>query len=164
LPSVAVPGADSTTDPARPIAKIGTRFSIVEVGIGRDRIRPLSISLSQRRPPAEIVRLVGGGPPTKEVFVSVERIPVLLADVRMAIPKLKKELAKKWNVEDVAIEARRPRRKNPYDPKQIIELACVGIVARYVVGPVLKTGVADPVGAKLKKYVTRWLKKFDKSK
>src|ERR1017187_2358335 len=108
-----------------------------------------------------IVRLVGGGPPTKEVFVSVERTPLLLAHVRKALPGLKKELGKKWKVEDVTIEARMPRRKNSYDPKQILELACVGIAVHYVIGPALKAGVADPVGAELKKYVTRWLKRFD---
>jgi hypothetical protein len=111
-----------------------------------------------------IVRLVGNGPPTKEIFVSIERIPVLLADVRRSLPKLKKELGKHWKVDEVRIEARTPRRKNPYDAKHVVELACVGIVVYYVIGPVLKTGVADPVGAALREHALRWLKRFAKSK
>ena len=64
---------------------------------------------------------------------------------------------------NVAIRERRPRLKNPYDTKQVLELACIGIAAHYVIGPALKAGVADPVGAEMKKHVRRWLKKFAKS-
>ena len=103
-------------------------------------------------------------PYEKEVFISLERTPIVLAEVRKALPKLRTGLGKKWRVRYVVIEARTPRRENPYNPKQILELAGVGILVRYVVGPVLKTGVADPVGAGLKKHVIRWLKRFDNSK
>ncbi|MGO9640244.1 MAG: hypothetical protein ACLP1Y_02925 [Candidatus Acidiferrales bacterium] len=111
-----------------------------------------------------IVRIADDGSRTKEAFVSVERMPLSLANVRKELPALKKELGKRWKIKNVTIEARIPRMKNPLDPKQVLELACVGIVVHYVIGPALKAGVADPVGAELKRYVTRWLKRFHKSK
>jgi hypothetical protein len=108
------------------------------------------------------IRVVGGGPPTKEVFVSVEKMPLALADVRKALPALRKELSREFRVEDIEIQSRVRGIKNPCNPKQVVELACVGIAVHYVIGPALKAGVADPVGSALKKGVRRWLKRFDK--
>ena len=71
-----------------------------------------------------IVRLVSGGEKYEEVFISIERTPVVMADVRRILPQLKKELRKKWPVENVQIESRIPFRRNPYDPSQIVEAAC----------------------------------------
>lgn len=61
-----------------------------------------------------IVRLVNGGDLCETLFVPLERIPVVLADVHRALPQLKKELRKKWAVEYVEIENKISRRKNPF--------------------------------------------------
>jgi len=111
-----------------------------------------------------IVRVVGGEPPTKEVFVSVENVPLVLADVRRALPKLKRELSRKYRVESVKLSSRVPRLRNPIEPSQIIVPACVGIVV-YVLGPAAKaasTKVGDAIGDEIVKYVRRWLKGFSK--
>jgi hypothetical protein len=111
-----------------------------------------------------IVRVVGGGPPIKEVFVSVEDMPLVLGDVRRALPKLKRELSRKYRVERVELSSRVPRLRNPIEPSQIIVPACVGIVV-YVIGPAAKaasTKVGDAIGDEIVKYVRRWLKRFSK--
>lgn len=113
------------------------------------------------------VRLVGGDPPYEEIFVSVERTPLVLAEVRGALPGLKKELARKLGAMHVAIEVRGGRRRNPvylWQAATAAGVGAVGIAVRYIVGPALKSGIADPVGAEIRRHVTRWLKRFRKSK
>lgn len=105
-----------------------------------------------------IVRVVGGRPPTKEVFVSVEDMPLVLVDVRRALPKLKRELSREYRVESVELSSRVPRRRNPIEPSQIIVPACVGIIVHVV------TKAGDAIGVKISKHVGRWLKEFSKTR
>jgi hypothetical protein len=115
-----------------------------------------------------IVRIVGPAP-TAEVFVSVERMPLVLADVRRKLPKLKSDLSKQWPVESVSIEARNSQRRNPYSPSELVVPACVGIVVYYVIKPAVKSAsmrigerVGDAIGKELASYVRRWLKSINK--
>jgi hypothetical protein len=97
--------------------------------------------------------------PTKKVFVSLERTPLVLVDVRNALPQLKKDLGKKWQVESVTIELHKPRIKNPTDPTEfIVRGACVGLVVS-----LLQPSV-DVAGKELAKHVRRWLNQFNKTK
>jgi ribosomal protein S19 len=105
-----------------------------------------------------IVRVVGGGAPTKEIFVSVEDMSLVLADVRRALPKLKRELSRKYRVEGVELSSRIPRLRNPIEPSQIIVPACVGIIVHVV------TKAGDAIGVKISKHVGRWLKEFSKTR
>src|SRR5258706_500315 len=85
-----------------------------------------------------IVQVVGPAP-TAEIFVSVERMRLVLADVRRELPKLKNDLSRKWPVRSVSPEARNPRRRNPYNPSELVVPACVGIVVYYVIKPAVKS-------------------------
>jgi hypothetical protein len=102
---------------------------------------------------------IWGGSPAKEVFISIERTPLVLADLRKALPKLQRELAKKWPVESVSIQLQKSRIKNPTYPSQlIIRGTCVGLAIR-LLGPSV-----DVAGKELSKYVKRWIKTGGKTK
>jgi hypothetical protein len=114
-----------------------------------------------------IVRVVGPEP-TAEIFVSVERMPLVLAELRRKLPKLKTDLLRKWPVESVSLEARNSRRRNPYNPSELVVPACVGIVVYYVIKPAVKSAstrigekVGDAIGEELAAYVRRWLKSIN---
>ena len=111
-----------------------------------------------------IVQLVGRIP-TKEAFVSVEQVPLVLADVRKALPELKRELAKKYRIEAVELTARQPRLPNPMSRRKVIITAAVGILVTYVVGPAAKAAsekVGEAIGDAIVKFVRGWLKQFVK--
>ena len=96
---------------------------------------------------------VWGESPTTEVFISIERIPLVLADLRKALPELEKELCEKWPVESVNIEIRNPRLKNPTDTAHLIVVGgTVGLAIRFL-GPSV-----DVAGKELAARVHRWLK------
>lgn len=105
-----------------------------------------------------IVRLVGG-PKTTDILVSIERVPLVLADVRSALPRLTKELRTKWGVESFTIESRQPRLRNPADPSQIVVQGVYVCLVIRLLGPTV-----DVAGKELSKHVRRWLKKFDRTK
>ena len=62
------------------------------------------------------------------VFVSIEDTPLVLSDLRRSLPQLREELCRRWPVESVHLEEQRPRCKNPVDPLQVVEAACIGLV------------------------------------
>ncbi len=106
-----------------------------------------------------IVHVVTARDP-KHVFVSIEDIPLVLSDLRRSLPQLREELCRRWPVETVHLEERRPRRKNPFDPLQVVEAACIGLVVVFS-SAVLKaagTKVGEGIGDGVKPFVTKWLK------
>lgn len=112
-----------------------------------------------------IVRVVTAKEP-EQVFIPIEDIPLVLSDLRRSLPELREALRPRWPVETVHLEERRPRRKNPFDPLQVVEAACIGLVVVFS-SAVLKaagTRVGEGIGDGVKPFVTRWLKKrFAKS-
>ena len=65
----------------------------------------------------------------EDPFISLEETPVVLADIRAALPRLRKTLMTRWPlIKAVEIENRRIiRRRNPHDPTQIFRDAAFGI-------------------------------------
>lgn len=111
--------------------------------------------------PMPTVLLIGEGKQSgQSISVSLERTPLILSEVREALPQLKNELGKQWPVLWVAIENRKPRLRNPHDPRAIIEAACIVLTVKFVGG----------VGAELGKMALRtatkrvqnWIAKFGK--
>jgi hypothetical protein len=113
-----------------------------------------------------IVRLVSGGEPREEVFVSLERTPVVIAEVRRTLPQLEKDLRKKWPVESVRIESRLPRLRNPCDLSQVLDTACVGLLVSFVLPGVRAASkkVGEAIGDEISKHVRRWIRAIGKSK
>lgn len=113
-----------------------------------------------------IVRLVSGGEPREDVFISLERSPVVIAEVRRALPQLKKELRKKWPVEGIQIETRLPRLKNPCDLSEVLETACVGLLVSFVLPGVRAASkkVGEAIGDEISKHVRRWIRTIGKSR
>jgi hypothetical protein len=107
-----------------------------------------------------IVQLVNGGDPYETLFVSLERTPVVLADLRWALPQLKKELRKKWPVEFVEIENQIPRRKNPYSPSEIVTGACIGLVVTFGVAVAKAAGatIGETLGDEISAHVRLWIR------
>jgi hypothetical protein len=113
-----------------------------------------------------IVRLVNDGEKYEEVFVSLERTPVVIAKVRRNLPQLKKDLRKKWAVENVQIGNRIPRRRNPYDPSQVVEAACLGLLISIALpaGRAASRKLGEAVGDEIAKHVRRWIRSIGKSR
>jgi hypothetical protein len=113
-----------------------------------------------------IVEIVSAAERYEGVFVSLERTPVLLADVRKNLLYLRMELRKKWAVENVRIDNRIPRVRNPYDPSQIVEAACVGIFVNFTLPALRSAGkkIGEVIGAEIAKSVRRWLRSVGKKK
>jgi hypothetical protein len=109
---------------------------------------------------APIVEVVTGLEKDEEVFVSLEHTPILLAQVRKNLLHLKSELSKKWSVEEVRIENRIPRLRNPYDALQIIEAACVGLLVSFTLPAVKAAGkkVGVAIGDEIADRVRRWIR------
>jgi hypothetical protein len=115
----------------------------------------------------QTVRLIGGGEPDGEVFVSLEHTPVVLADIRAALPQLKKDLsARWWPIDSVEIENQLPRRRNPVDLTQItrlsVEVACVGILVRFfnTAAQAAAKKVGDVAGDEIGEYVRGWIRRI----
>jgi hypothetical protein len=112
-----------------------------------------------------IVSLVTTKEP-EHVFIPIEDVPVVLSDLRRSLPQLREELCRRWPVDSVHLEERRPRRKNPFDPSQVIPAACIGLVVIFS-SAVLKaagTKIGEGIGDGIKPFVTRWVKgRFAKS-
>ncbi len=96
----------------------------------------------------------------KSVSVSLERIPLVLADVREALPQLKKELDKQWPVLWVSIENQIPRRRNPYDPSEVFKAACVVLIIAFAKGGGEELG--KKTTSAVTKYVQNWINKFSR--
>ncbi|MGB4783869.1 MAG: hypothetical protein WAQ77_04070 [Candidatus Acidiferrum sp.] len=100
---------------------------------------------------------------TKEpehVFIPIEDVPVVLSELRRSLPQLREELSRKWPVDSVQLEERRPRLKNPFEPSQVIPAACIGLVVIFS-SAVLKaagTKIGEGIGDGIKPFVTRWVK------
>src|SRR5260370_17769217 len=68
-------------------------------------------------------------PYDEEVFVSLEDTPIVLADIRVALPQLQKELAARWPITRVEIENKKPiLRRNPHDPTHTTGGGAIGIL------------------------------------
>jgi hypothetical protein len=112
-----------------------------------------------------IVRLITAKEP-EQVFIPIEDIPLVLSDLRRSLPQLRDDLRLRWPVESVRLEERRPRRKNPFDPLQVVEAACIGLVVVFSSAMLKAAGtkVGDAIGDGVKPFVTRWInKRFTKS-
>jgi hypothetical protein len=113
-----------------------------------------------------IVRIIADSE-TPNIFISLEDVPVVLSDVRRALPELTKELRKKWPVDNVHIEERRPRLKNPIEVTQLIQAAAIGLVVVFGTNftKAVATKLGDGIGEEITPHVIRWLKScFKKSK
>jgi hypothetical protein len=99
---------------------------------------------------------IWGEPAHQEFFVSFERTPLVLADLRKELPKLKRELSKNWPVMYVGIQQPLIRRKNPIDPHAVVQTAKVGLEI-FLAGSV--AGAGKETGAQLVKTVTAWIKR-----
>jgi len=108
----------------------------------------------------------------EDPFISLEETPVVLADVRTALPRLRKTLMTRWpSINAVEIENRRiTRRRNPHDPTQVFRDAVFGIAiyiwsrpARIFLDEVAREAgkkVGPEVGRQAvaaMKYVQRWV-------
>jgi hypothetical protein len=103
---------------------------------------------------------------THDVDISLERTPLVLAELRKALPALTKDLRKRWPVLSVSIENRFPRRRNPIDPSEVVKTACIVLAVRfgYEVGGEAGKKVGKTVGTEVSKYLRQWLKSFTKRK
>jgi hypothetical protein len=114
-----------------------------------------------------IVQIVGAEEPN-EVFVSIEAVPLVLSELRRSLPELARELKKRWPVDGVRLDARRPRLRNPLDPTtQHLVHAAIGIFILYGsrFGHQTITKISDRVSDEIADYVSKWLKrKFAKPK
>ena len=111
----------------------------------------------------------------EDPFISLEETPVVLADVRTALPRLRKTLMTRWpSINAVEIENRRiTRRRNPHDPTQVFRDAVFGIAiylwsrpARIFLDEVAREAgkkVGPEVGRQAvaaMKYVERWVNRM----
>jgi hypothetical protein len=112
------------------------------------------------------VRLVTGREPEGEVFVSLEQTPLVLGELRKALPQLRAELQKKWPVLYVDIENQLPARRNSYDPSELVKAACIVLAIRFTWSAVDGAGkkLGEVVVDELSKYARRWIKNFGKPK
>jgi len=76
----------------------------------------------------------------QEVFVSLEDTPIVLADIRAALPQLGEILTARWpNITGVEIINRRiTRRRNPHDPTQVLANAVLCIAVYFCTRPVTR--------------------------
>lgn len=105
-----------------------------------------------------------------EVFVSLERTPLVLAEVRKALPQLQTALQAKWpNAAYVDIEERRLRLRNPFHgvvTREMLEAIGIVLAVRFAVsasdaaGKEFGKGITQEVG----RYVRRWLRQFSYGK
>jgi len=103
--------------------------------------------------------------PGRQVFVSLEHIPLVLAEVRAALPQLEKELKQRWPVKGVEIENRRLRLRNPIDPAltaRVIARAAVGIAIIFGAAAVTAAGtrIGAAVADEIVEYARGWLKRL----
>jgi hypothetical protein len=99
---------------------------------------------------------IWGEPGHTEFFVSLERTPIVLGDLRNRLPNLKRKLSKTWPVVYIGIQRPPVRRRNPIDPHEVIRTAKVGLEI-YVAGAV--AGAGKETGIKLVKAVAEWIKR-----
>src|SRR5208282_5055364 len=117
-------------------------------------------------PTVTTLKLYGAGTEASgEVFVSLEHTPVVLADIRAALPRLKKDLSSRWQIEHVEIENRLPRRRNPVNPAQVSQAiagGCVGILILFTVATVRAAGkkVGEAAGEEIGECVRRWIRQI----
>ena len=112
-----------------------------------------------------IVEILGDRKKYSEVFVSLERTQALLTDLRRNLPQLKAELSSDWQIENVQIENRIPRLRNPYDPSQVVKAACIGLLISFTLPGVkaISKKVGEAVGDEIAKRVRRWIRSIDRS-
>ena len=111
----------------------------------------------------------------EDPFISLEETPVVLDDVRTALPRLRKTLMSRWpSINAIELENRRiTRRRNPHDPTQLFRDAVFGIAiyiwsrpARIFLDEVAREAgkkVGPEVGKQAVaavKYVQRWVKQM----
>jgi hypothetical protein len=106
-----------------------------------------------------VARLVVGQEP-EQIFVSIEDTPLVLSELRRALPELTAALRRRWPVENVHIEEQKPFRRNPFDPSQVVPAACIGIVVIFVsaAAKAVATKIGDAIGDEVTPYVRRWVK------
>jgi hypothetical protein len=114
---------------------------------------------------SQIVEILGDRKKYSEVFVSLERTQALLTDLRRNLPQLKAELSSDWQIENVQIENRIPRLRNPYDPSQVVKAACIGLLISFTLPGVkaISKKVGEAVGDEIAKRVRRWIRSIDRS-
>jgi hypothetical protein len=118
---------------------------------------------------------IHGTEPDEEIFFSLENTPIVLADIRAALPRLREELMARWPaITAVEIENRRiTRRRNPHDPREILANAVLGIQIYLYTRPaqIFLEDVARAAGKKvgdaggdrmveIMEYVGSWIKRM----
>lgn len=105
------------------------------------------------------------------VFVSLEETPIVLADIRAALPRLQNKLVRRWpSITRVEITNRTGlrRRRNPHDPAQAAVAACLGIrvvwlvtkaAAEFVsVAAQAARKVVEPASEEIGDYLRGWIR------
>jgi len=116
-----------------------------------------------------IVQVVGPAP-TAEIFVSVERMRLVLADVRRELPKLKNDLSRKWPVrsvspkleilEEKSLQPIRTRRARLRRHRGVLRHQASRQIGQHQIGE----RVGDAIGEELAAHVRRWLKTINKTR
>jgi hypothetical protein len=109
-----------------------------------------------------IVSLVSDRESDSEVFISLENISIVLADLRRALPQLKNTLRRRWMVQTIEIENRIPRFRNPFDPSQIIVPAGIGLLITFGAAAAKAAGkeFGAVAGKEIAAYVRRWIRRL----
>lgn len=96
-----------------------------------------------------------GEPEHEKFFVSLERTPLVLANLRKQLPELRRELSKKWPVMYVGIQQPPVRRRNPINPHEVVKAAEV-MLAIYLGSTAKSAG--EETGPRIVKAVSKWIK------
>jgi hypothetical protein len=117
-----------------------------------------------------IVSIVSGGEFDPGVFISLENIPIVLANLQRALPQLRNALRRRWFVQSIEVENRRPRFRNPFDPSLIVP-AGVGLLITFGAAAAKAAGTefgkvagTDIAATDIAAYVRRWIRRLPTKK
>jgi hypothetical protein len=124
-----------------------------------------------------IARIVDVDDPRECVSISLEHTQLVLADLRAGLPKLERQLRRKWPTLDrVKIEDVVPRHKNPINAASAREFATqvastgLHLVAIFTAVTAARAGAAfgkeamTPPAKEVGKFLRQWVQKFTKTK
>ena len=100
----------------------------------------------------------------QEVFVSLEKTEVVMAELRAALPELTDQLRARWPVSHIEIKNRLPRAKNPIDSRVLhyahLPTAEIGLAIVFVEEVLRNAGkkIGEAVGEEISAYVRAWVR------
>lgn len=115
------------------------------------------------------VYLVGGGEAEAPLFISLEDERIVPSQIRAALPKLIKELQKKWPVCSVVIEYKRRRFRNPFNPAEAARAVGdfgLGLGVLFAAAAASSAGkkLGEDMGEEISAYVRRWIRSLGRKK